>query len=95
MTSLHDIQKAQDSIESVDAFPHEVVGEVQSLLDQLVRIEAPEKLEALAMSWLALNPIPASKVVDANVSERRDEYCFGLRIQRSPNFRQMKASWLR
>lgn len=74
------IAQALDNIGSADGFPHDTVGEIELLLDQLIRIEAPEALVEFATSWLALNPIPNSEVEHADDSEQRDEYRFGLGV---------------
>ncbi len=74
------IEQALAGIESADEFPHEAVGEVESLLDQLIRIEAPESLAEFATSWLALNPTIDQEAEEPDDSDWLDDFRFGFGV---------------
>ena len=74
------IQEALAYIPSVDGFPHKDVGEIESLFDQLIKVETPDRIAEFARSWLSLTPDSKQEDEDLDDANLLDDYKFGLGV---------------
>lgn len=65
---------------TTDRFPSDAVADIQSLLDQLIRIEAPERLRDLASSWLARGLNTDKEEEELESGELIDDFRFGFGV---------------
>jgi len=75
-----EIQKAFASIESADGFPHEAVAQIESLLNQLLKVETPERTAEFTRSWLALNPSIDQEAEAADDADWLQDFKFGFGV---------------
>lgn len=85
------IEKAFARIESFGWVFRKSAVEIKSLLDQLIRIEAPERLAAFAMSWLDLGPTIETEAGKPADLDWLDEVRFGFGVYLAGEIRLTSA----